>query len=139
MATQGQDVLVAESEHLLQVYKRIPVVFTHGDGSYLYDIDERRYLDFVSGLGVTSLGHAHPELATALAGQARALLHTSNLYFHPLQGQVGRRLTELSGLARAFFCNSGTEAVEACLKFARRYWYTEGATQRTGFVAMEGA
>lgn len=136
MATQGQDVLVAESEHLLQVYKRIPVVFTHGDGSYLYDIDERRYLDFVSGLGVTSLGHAHPELATALAGQARALLHTSNLYFHPLQGQVGRRLTELSGLARAFFCNSGTEAVEGCLKFARRYWYSQGSP-RTRFVALE--
>ena len=136
MTTEEQNVRVAETEHLLQVYNRIPVVFTHGNGSYLYDIDERRYLDFVSGLGVASLGHSHPELAAALADQARTLLHTSNLYFHPLQGQVGQRLTELSGLARAFFCNSGTEAVEGCLKFARRYWYSQG-NPRTRFVALE--
>ena len=136
MTTEEQNVRVAETEHLLQVYNRIPVVFTHGNGSYLYDIDERRYLDFVSGLGVASLGHSHPELAAALADQARTLLHTSNLYFHPLQGQVGQRLTELSGLARAFFCNSGTEAVEGCLKFAHRYWYSKGSP-RTRFVALE--
>ena len=137
MESQERDTQTIEAKHLLQVYKRIPIVFTRGEGSYIYDIDGRKYLDFVSGLGVASLGHANPELATALADQARRLLHTSNLYFHPLQGQVGQRLVSLSGLQRAFFCNSGTEAVEGCLKFARRYWHTQGDTSRTRIVALE--
>ena len=136
-AAGDQDVRAVESAHLLQVYKRVPVVLTRGGGSYVHDADGRRYLDFVSGLGVASLGHAHPGLAAALADQARTLVHTSNLYFHPLQGQVGRRLAALSGLPRAFFCNSGTEAVEGCLKFARRYWHTRGETARTRIVALE--
>ena len=137
MVTQGQDIQTVEAEHLLQVYRRVPIVLTHGKGSYVYDIEGHAYLDFLSGIGVASLGHAHPGLATALGEQARTLLHTSNLYFHPLQGQVGRRLTALSGLPRAFFCNSGTEAVEGCLKFARRYWHTRGETARTRIVALE--
>ena len=137
MASQERDTQTIEAKHLLQVYKRVPIVFTRGEGSYIYDIDGRKYLDFVSGLGVASLGHANPELATALADQARQLLHTSNLYFHPLQGQVAQRLAALSGLQRVFFCNSGTEAVEGCLKFARRYWHTRGDTSRTRIVALE--
>ena len=136
-AAGERDVRAVESAHLLQVYKRVPVVLTRGGGSYVHDADGRRYLDFVSGLGVASLGHAHAGLADALADQARTLIHTSNLYFHPLQGQVGRRLAALSGLPRAFFCNSGTEAVEGCLKFARRYWHTRGETARTRIVALE--
>ena len=137
MGTQGQDIQAVEAEHLLQVYARVPIVITRGEGSHVFDIEGHAYLDFLSGIGVTSLGHAHPGLAAALADQARTLLHTSNLYFHPLQGQVGRRLTALSGLPRAFFCNSGTEAVEGCLKFARRYWHTRGETARTRIVALE--
>ena len=137
MVTEARDVRAVESAHLLQVYKRVPLILTRGEGSYVHDSGGRRYLDFVSGLGVASLGHAHPGLAAALADQARTLVHTSNLYFHPLQGQVGRRLAGLSGLPRAFFCNSGTEAVEGCLKFARRYWHTRGETARTRIVALE--
>ncbi len=83
------------------------------------------------------LGHGHPGLSRAVAEQAAALLHTSNLYYHPLQGQVAARLAAFSGLSRAFFCNSGTEAMEACLKFARRYWFTQGVRGRTRFVAFE--
>jgi acetylornithine/N-succinyldiaminopimelate aminotransferase len=113
-------------------------VFVRGRGSRLYDVDGREYLDLVSGIGVTSLGHAHPGLAAAIAEQAATLLHVSNLYYHPLQAEAASRLAALSGLPRAFFCNSGTEAVEACLKFARRYWYTQGVTTRTAFVAVEG-
>ena len=133
------DVTALESRHVLQTYRRAPVVFTRGKGCRLWDTDGRSYLDLVSGIGVASLGHAHPKLAQALAEQAATLLHTSNLYFHPLQGQVAARLSALSGLERTFFCNSGTEANEACLKFARRYWHSQGEAQRTGFVALEHA
>jgi predicted acetylornithine/succinylornithine family transaminase len=133
------DIRDAESRHVLQTYKRQPVAFVRGSGSRLYDVDGREYLDFVSGIGVASLGHAHPGLVAAIAEQAATLIHTSNLYYHPFQAQAAARLAQLSGLPRTFFCNSGTEAVEACLKFARRYWYTQGAKDRTDFVAVEGA
>jgi acetylornithine/succinyldiaminopimelate/putrescine aminotransferase len=88
---------------------------------------------------VASLGHAHAGLTRAIADQAATLLHTSNLYFHGLQGELAARLTALTGLERAFFCNSGTEANEACLKFARRYWHSRGETTRTRFVAFSHA
>ena len=90
----------------------------------------------MSGIGVAALGHAHPGLAKAVAEQAQTLIHTSNLFYHPYQGQVAERLSQLSGLPRAFICNSGTEANEACLKFARRYWYTKGEP-RAEFVALD--
>ena len=131
------DVPTMESRHVLQTYKRAPVVFTRGEGVYLFDEDGKRYLDLISGVGVASLGHANPALAAALADQAQRLVHTSNLYYHGLQGQVASRLASLSGLPRAFFCNSGTEAMEGCLKFARRYWHTAGDATRTGLVALE--
>jgi predicted acetylornithine/succinylornithine family transaminase len=133
------DIRERESRNVLQTYKRQPVAFVRGRGAHLYDVDGREYLDFVSGIGVTALGHAHPGLTAVIADQAATLLHTSNLYFHPFQAEAAARLAKLSGLPRVFFCNSGTEAVEACLKFARRYWHTQGATDRTGFVAVEGA
>jgi acetylornithine/N-succinyldiaminopimelate aminotransferase len=137
--TSANDVRAIESQHVLQTYRRLPVVFERGDGVRLYDDHGRGYLDFVSGIGVASLGHAHAGLARALATQASTLIHTSNLYFHPLQGELATRLSALTGLERAFFCNSGTEAVEACLKFARRYWHTKGETARTKFVAFSHA
>ena len=137
LTTDSKSVQALEADHILQVYRRTPVVFERGEGGHLFTGDGTGYLDFISGVGVASLGHAHPGLADAIAAQAHTLLHTSNLYFHPLQGQLADRLADLSGMPRAFFCNSGTEAIEACLKFARRYWYTRGETQRTGFVALE--
>ena len=133
------DVQALESQHVLQTYKRAPVVFTRGEGVYLFDEGGRRYLDLISGVGVVSLGHANPLLAAALGEQARTLVHTSNLYFHTLQGQVASRLASLLGLSRTFFCNSGTEAMEGCLKFARRFWHTGGQSDRTGLVALEHA
>jgi len=133
------DVRGLEAQHVLQIYRRFPVVFERGEGMHLVDTTGRRYLDFVSGIGVASLGHAHPALARALADQAATLVHTSNLYFHPLQGEVANRLASLTALDRVFFCNSGTEAVEASLKFARRYWHGRGEAGRTGFVAFSHA
>jgi acetylornithine/N-succinyldiaminopimelate aminotransferase len=137
--TQHTDVKTIESQHVLQTYRRFPVVFERGSGMHLVDDAGRSYLDFISGIGVASLGHAYPALARALADQSATLLHTSNLYFHPLQGELATRLSALTGLERAFFCNSGTEAVEACLKFARRFWHTQGHTARTEFVAFDHA
>ena len=137
MTTTASDIQALEARHVLQTYKRQPVVFVRGEGCRIEDIDGRRYLDFVSGIGVSVLGHGHPGLSRAVADQAAALLHTSNLYYHPLQGQVAARLAAFSGLPRAFFCNSGTEAMEACLKFARRFWFTQGVRGRTRFVALE--
>ena len=132
-----KQVVETEAAHVLQTYKRAPVVLSRGRGIHLYDDEGREYTDLVSGIGVASLGHAHPGLGAAIAEQASTLLHTSNLYFHPLQGQLAARLATLSGLARTFFCNSGTEAVEACLKFVRRYWHTQGDASRAEIVALE--
>jgi predicted acetylornithine/succinylornithine family transaminase len=134
--TMNTDVIAAEAKHVLPVYRRNPVVFERGEGCRLYTAEGRAYLDFISGVGVAALGHAHPKLAEALSAQANQLLHTSNLFFHPLQAEVAAKLATLSGLERAFFCNSGAEAVETCLKFARRYWHAQGAPRKR-FVAFE--
>jgi predicted acetylornithine/succinylornithine family transaminase len=136
MTTVMDDIVARESRHILQTYKRNPLTLVRGNGVRLYDADGKEYLDLLSGIGVASLGHGHPALARAIADQAQTLIHTSNLFFHPLQGQLAERLSSLSGLPRTFFCNSGTEAVEACLKFARRYWHTKGEP-RVEFVALD--
>ena len=133
----SEHVKTLEAQHVLQTYKRQPVVFVRGEGTRLFDADGKSYLDFISGIGVVVLGHGHAGLADAIASQAQTLMQTSNLYYHPLQGQLAAKLAALSGLQRTFFCNSGTEAVEACLKFARRYWFSQGQTTRTEFVALQ--
>jgi predicted acetylornithine/succinylornithine family transaminase len=130
------DVVARESRHVLQTYRRNAVTFVRGEGVRLWDAEGREYLDLLSGIGVAALGHAHPALTRAITDQAQTLLHTSNLFYHPYQGQLAERLANLSGLERAFFCNSGTEAVEACLKFARRYWHSRGEP-RAEFIALE--
>ncbi len=129
-------VQAAEAAHVLQTYKRQPVVLVRGEGVWLIADDGTRYLDLLSGIGVNVLGHAHPALVAAVREQVGVLVHTSNLFFHPYQAPLAARLTKASGLERAFFCNSGAEAVEGCLKFARRFWYTAG-TPRRQFVAFE--
>jgi acetylornithine/N-succinyldiaminopimelate aminotransferase len=131
-----EEIQAREAKHVLQTYRRNPISFVRGQGVRLFDSEGREYFDLLSGIGVASLGHAHPGIARAIAEQATQLLHTSNLFFHPLQGQVAERLAALSGMPRTFFCNSGAEAVEACLKFVRRYWYTKGEP-RAEFIALE--
>jgi acetylornithine/N-succinyldiaminopimelate aminotransferase len=130
------DVVGRETRHVLQTYRRQSVTFVRGQGVRLWDAEGREYVDLLSGIGVAALGHSHRGLARAISEQSETLIHTSNLFYHPLQGQLAERLANLSGLPRAFFCNSGTEAVEACLKFARRYWYTKGEP-RTEIIALE--
>src|SRR4029079_12479354 len=127
-----------DSKYVVQTYRRTPIVLVRGKGARVFDEAGREYVDLLAGIGVNALGHGHEGLARAIAEQSREMIHCSNLFFHPLQVQVAERLARLSGLSRTFFCNSGAEAVEACLKFARRYWYTKGDTARTEILAMEG-
>jgi acetylornithine/N-succinyldiaminopimelate aminotransferase len=136
LTTHLTDPIALDAQHVLQVYRRAPVVFESGKGSALFTRTGERYLDLISGVGVASLGHGHPVLARALAEQAATLIHTSNLFHHPLQSELAARLSAMTGLPRTFFCNSGAEAVEACLKFARRFWHAQG-TPRAGFVAFD--
>jgi acetylornithine/N-succinyldiaminopimelate aminotransferase len=110
-----------EEKLLLPTYERQPILFVRGRGVYLCDSRGKRYLDFLSGIGVNALGHNHPAIQAAIKRQAGRLIHVSNLFFHEYQAELARLLTEISGLDRAFFCNSGTEAWEGALKLARAF------------------
>jgi len=117
----SQPVMDLEREYLLQNYARYPLVLAKGKGNYVYGPEGRRYLDFITGIGVNALGHAHPRIVKVVRDQAALMIHSSNLYYHPYQGPLAKRLVEMSGLARTFFCNTGTEAVEGALKMAKAH------------------
>lgn len=123
-----------ESNHLMNTYARLPVSFDRGDGAWLWDVDGRRYLDAISGIAVCNLGHAHPEVRDAVCAQAGRLIHTSNIYGIELQGQLGSRLCQLSGMDRVFFGNSGAEANEAAIKLSRLYGHARGIDDPTLIV-----
>ena len=128
-----------ERKYLLPTYNRYPVVFSRGKGVFLYDIDGKRYLDLVSGLGVNALGHAHPRIVKTIREQAAKLVHVSNLYYHEYQGPLAEKLCALSGLDRAFFSNSGTEAIEGSIKLARLAGHRAGGEAKSRLVALEGS
>lgn len=127
-----------ESAYLLQNYSRYPLVLKRGKGCWLYDIDGRRYLDLISGIGVNSLGHAHPRITRVIREQAARLIHSSNLYYHEFQGPLAKILCETSGLDRAFFCNSGTEAVEGAIKMMHAHG-RRISPEKTEIVALENS
>jgi acetylornithine/N-succinyldiaminopimelate aminotransferase len=130
----------AESKLLLQTYARYPLQLTRGEGVYLYDEKDTPYLDLLSGIGVCALGYNHPAITKAITAQAATLIHTSNLFYTQGTTELALRLTEITGLDRAFFCNSGTEAWEAALKLARAHaglLRSEGKTIGTKFIALE--
>jgi predicted acetylornithine/succinylornithine family transaminase len=135
------DELVAlDAEHVMGTYARVPVAFVRGEGTQLWDVDGKEYLDFLGGLAVTSLGHAHPAVAEALTAQARTLLHVSNLYYNELQPLLAARLDALlGGGGRVFFCNSGAEANECAIKLARRYGQTHGGLERHHVLSAYGS
>ncbi len=110
-----------ESEYLLQNYARYPLVLDRGKGCYVFDSSGKRYLDFITGIGVNALGHAHPRLVRVIREQAGRLLHCSNLYYNEYQGPLAERLAKASGLQRTFFCNSGAESMEGAMKMARAH------------------
>ncbi|WP_334157453.1 aspartate aminotransferase family protein [Oryzomicrobium sp.] len=124
--------------HLMNTYARLPVAFSHGEGSWLVDTDGKRYLDALSGIAVSTLGHNHPDLVASIAAQAARVLHTSNLYRIPLQEQLSDRLAAVSGMDEVFFCNSGCEANEAAIKLARFYGHQQGV-DNPAIIVMEKA
>lgn len=130
---------MAETSALMGNYGRADLAFSHGEGSWLISTEGDRYLDFATGIAVNTLGHGHPHLVAALQAQAERLWHVSNLYRIPEQEQLANRLTALSGLDKAFFCNSGAEATEAAVKMARRAMHHRGEPQRMTVLCSEGA
>ena len=123
---------------LMANYARLPVAFARGEGAWLWDTDGEAYLDALSGIAVCGLGHAHPAVTKALCEQANTLVHTSNVYRIPRQEQLGERLHALTGMDRAFFCNSGAEANEAAIKLARLHGHNKGIAN-PAIVVMEGS
>jgi len=138
--TKLDQIRAAESRLLLSTYDRNPILFVGGQGVHIVDEHGTKYLDLLSGIGVNALGYGHPVILEAIARQSRKLIHTSNLYFHEGQAELALRLTELTGLDRAFFSNSGTEAWEGALKLARAYaglLRGEGKPIGTRFLALD--
>ena len=129
----GAGALRDDARYLMNTYKRPPVVFTRGQGCYLYDHRGRKYLDFLGGLAVNALGHAHPRLVRVIRREAARAVHVSNLFHNPFQGPLARKLAQWSEMDRVFFTNSGTEAVEGALKLARLY-----ARQKAGGTSSGG-
>jgi predicted acetylornithine/succinylornithine family transaminase len=143
-----EEIAELEKRYLLGTYSRYPVVLTRGKGVFLYDIEGRRYLDFVSGLGVNALGHSHPRIVKTIREQAARLIHVSNLYYNEYQGALAEKLCSLvgepvggvsMGPCRAFFQNSGTEAIEGSIKLARLAAKRAGGEGKSKLVALHGS
>jgi len=130
-----------EKRFLLSTYNRYPVGFERGKGVFLYDFEGKKYLDFVAGLGVNALGHAHPRIVKTIREQAARAIHLSNLYYNEYQGQLAERLCQLSGFNfdRVFFSNSGTEAMEGAIKLARLAGHKAGGAAKSHLVALQGS
>ncbi|MDY6966391.1 MAG: acetylornithine transaminase [Halobacteriota archaeon] len=129
----NNEVFEKDAKFVLQNYTREPLVLVKGRGARVWDIDGREYIDCVAGIAVNNVGHCHPKVVEAINRQAETLMHISNLYYSEPQVELAEKLSEITGLDKLFFCNSGTEAVEAALKLARR------ATKKKGFIATEGS
>ena len=127
------------SPFIMTTYGRIDIAFTHGEGSYLFSENGKKYLDYASGIAVNAFGHCHPKLVEALKDQASKLWHTSNLYRIPEQETVAEKLVENSCADRVFFCNSGAEATEGAVKVARRFAWANGEKDRTEIICATGA
>ncbi len=134
-----EQIVDLEKRFLLPTYNRYPVGFERGKGVFLYDFEGKKYLDFVAGLGVNALGHAHPRIVKTIREQAARLIHVSNLYYNEYQGQLAERLCQLSSLDRVFFSNSGTEAMEGAIKLARLAGHKAGGEAKSQLVALQGS
>lgn len=129
----------SDKSHLLENYSRAPITLVRGEGVWLYDDAGKKYLDFIAGIAVCALGHAHPEITKAIAEQAATLVHSSNLYSSEPSGRLASELALLSGFEKLFFCNSGAEANEAAIKFVRKRAFRMGEPERTKILACTGS
>ncbi|WP_394843737.1 aspartate aminotransferase family protein [Pendulispora brunnea] len=139
MPSPQEELLEIAKRRLYGNYRPAQVVFTRGKGCDLYDVDGNRYLDLCAGVAVDCVGHAHPTLTSAIAEQAGRLMHVSNYFYNEPNIRLADELCRRSGFARAFFCNTGTEANEALLKMSRRYFYGQGQTNRARIIAFDNA
>ena len=134
-----EEIVALEQKYLLNTYARYPLAIARGKGVYVYDVKGRRYLDFLSGLGVNALGHAHPRIVKAIREQAAKVIHVSNLYYNEYQGLLAEKLCTASGLDRVFFSNSGTEAIEGALKLVRAAGHATGGREKCIVIALENS
>lgn len=134
-----EEIQSLEEQYLFSTYKRAPLFCSHGAGAYVYDMSGRRYLDFLAGISVNSLGYNHPRIARVLVEQGQRLIHNSNLFYHPYQGLLAKKLVEVSGMSKAFFTNSGTEAIEAALKIARAYGHARKRTDKSVILTLKNS
>ena len=134
-----QEIVELEQKYLLNTYSRYPLAFVRGKGVHLYDVNGERYLDFLSGLGVNALGHAHPRIVKVMRDQAAKVIHLSNLYYNEYQGSLAEKLCQKSGLDRAFFANSGTEAIEGAIKLVRAAGHATAGPHKTILIALENS
>jgi predicted acetylornithine/succinylornithine family transaminase len=139
MVSVYQEIVEREQKYLLNTYARYPLAIARGKGVYVYDVEGRRYLDFLTGLGVNALGHAHPRIVKVIRDQAAKIIHVSNLYYNEYQGLLAEKLCNASGLDRAFFSNSGTEAIEGALKLVRAAGHAVGSPEKSIVVALENS
>jgi acetylornithine/N-succinyldiaminopimelate aminotransferase len=133
------DLVALGRDHLYPNYRQPPLVITRGEGARLWDAAGKQYFDLFGGIAVSTLGHGHPRLAAAIAEQAKHLIHLSNYFYNQPNVELAAKLTRLTGMARAFFCNSGTEAIEATLKLTRRHFYAKGEKERLRIIAFDNA
>ncbi|SRR5581483_823709 len=137
--TTFEEIVAREQRYLLPTYARYPLAIARGKGVHVYDVAGRKYLDFVAGLGVNALGHAHKRIVKTIREQAARAIHVSNLYYHEYQGRLAEKLAGLSGLDRVFFSNSGTEAMEGAIKLARAAGHAVGGAAKCRLVALDGS
>jgi len=128
-----------EKNHILQTYSRAPLTLVRGEGAWVWDEAGNRYMDLMTGIAVNALGHCDPAVVAAINDQASRLIHGSNVFFTAGQGRMASILAEKSGFDRVFFCNSGTEANEAAIKFARRFWFATGSPWRHEVASFENS
>lgn len=135
--TSGAEIMALDDQYVMHTYARLPVVFVRGEGCFVYDTEGKEYLDLVAGIAVNGLGHCPPKVVEAICEQAKKLMHTSNLYYTLPQPRLAKLLVEISGMSKAFFCNSGAEANEAAIKLARKAAKVNHSAEKIEIVTAE--
>lgn len=135
--TSGAEIMALDDQYVMHTYARLPVVFVRGEGCFVYDTEGKEYLDLVAGIAVNGLGHCPPKVVEAICEQAKKLMHTSNLYYTPPQPRLAKLLVEISGMSKAFFCNSGAEANETAIKLARKAAKVNHSAEKIEIVTAE--